>query len=369
MDKIPVRIGLQQRVLPSYRVPFFDALAEVCPEGLSVFAGKPRKSEALSVGAVPLKAKYFHAHNIHTFKSIFYACWQVNILKWLNEWRPQVLIMEANPRYPYSGRAMKWMRANGGCVIGWGLGSPKPSGSFSGMRLRLRKNFINQFDALITYSQTGTNEYTELGFREERIFKAPNAVAPRPTQPLIERPGRFKTGKPSLLFVGRLQARKRVDQLIRACAQISVDKQPFLSIVGDGPMRRELETLARKIYPSTRFYGAQHGSELDLLFHNADLFVLPGTGGLAVQQAMSYGLPVIVGVADGTQSDLVREENGWVLPDSNIASLSLAIQDALDDVHRLRKMGAASYQIVSREVNLESMVSVFTQAVNSVLEE
>lgn len=369
MAEIPVRIGLQQRVLPSYRVPFFDTLADVCPQGLSVFAGNPRAGEALANGAVLLKAQYFHAHNIHTFKGIFYACWQVNIKKWLDEWRPRVLIMEANPRYPYSYTAIRWMRENGGRVIGWGLGSPKPLGSFSRLRLLWRKSYINRFDALITYSQAGTHEYTELGFREDHIFKAPNAVAPKPTQPMVKRPSTYKAGKPSVLFVGRLQARKNVDRLIRACAQIPPEQQPFLSIVGDGPMRPRLENLAREIYPSTTFFGAQHGSELDLLFQNADLFVLPGTGGLAVQQAMSFGLPVIVGVADGTQSDLVREKNGWMLADGSIDVLSTTIQEALSDIRRLRKMGAASYQIVSREVNLERMVEAFVQAVNFVLEE
>jgi glycosyltransferase involved in cell wall biosynthesis len=171
------------------------------------------------------------------------------------------------------------------------------------------------------------------------------------------------------LFVGRLQARKRVDRLIKACAQLPSDLQPVLSVVGDGPMRTELEALAASIYPNTKFYGAQHGSELELLFQNADLFVLPGTGGLAVQQAMSFGLPVIVGVADGTQSDLVREENGWLLADNSIEALSGTIQQALSDVSRLRKMGAASYRIVRDDVNLERMVSVFTRAVNIVLED
>jgi hypothetical protein len=55
MDRnIPVKVGFQQRVLPTYRVPFFDALAEVCPQGLGVFAGEPRSDEALDTGAVPL---------------------------------------------------------------------------------------------------------------------------------------------------------------------------------------------------------------------------------------------------------------------------------------------------------------------------
>jgi glycosyltransferase involved in cell wall biosynthesis len=168
--------------------------------------------------------------------------------------------------------------------------------------------------------------------------------------------------------VGRLQARKKVDRLIKACAQLPVDLQPLLQIVGDGPQRRELETLAANVYPSTKFFGAQHGGELDQLFQNADLFTLPGTGGLAVQQAMSFGLPVVVGEADGTQSELVRPENGWTLHLDDPEYLADVLQRALSDVKKLRKMGYASYRIVSEEVNLEKMVEVFIAAVNCVLE-
>ncbi len=76
---------------------------------------------------------------------------------------------------------------------------------------------------------------------------------------------------------------------------------------------RELEALADVSYPETEFPGGIHDEALAPWFRKADLFVLPGTGGLALQQAMAYGLPVIAGVADGTQADLVRQSNGWLL--------------------------------------------------------
>jgi glycosyltransferase involved in cell wall biosynthesis len=109
-----------------------------------------------------------------------------------------------------------------------------------------------------------------------------------------------------------------------------------------------------------------HGRELDHHFSKADLFVLPGTGGLAVQQAMSFALPVIVGQADGTQVDLVRPENGWSLISGSVETLTQALQAALSDVAQLRRMGLESYRIVKDEVNLEAMVQAFIRAVNSV---
>jgi len=88
-----------------------------------------------------------------------------------------------------------------------------------------------------------------------------------------------------------------------------------------------------------------------------------------VQEAMSYALPVIVGEADGTQSDLVRSSNGWVLHENTAAELAGIMLHALGDVAELRRMGAASYEIVSTEVNLENMVSAFEQAIHLVLQE
>jgi glycosyltransferase involved in cell wall biosynthesis len=105
---------------------------------------------------------------------------------------------------------------------------------------------------------------------------------------------------------------------------------------------------------------------VEAVFEGADLFVLPGTGGLAVQQAMAHALPVIVAQGDGTQDDLVRETNGWRIPPGDLQALIAVLQTALDDVARLHRMGQESYRIVSEEVNLEEMVAVFLRAIKAV---
>ena len=151
--------------------------------------------------------------------------------------------------------------------------------------------------------------------------------------------------------------------LLRACARL--DAKPRLVIVGDGPERASLEGLAKKIYPSAEFIGARHGTELKPYFTEADLFVLPGTGGLAVQEAMSYGLPVIVAQGDGTQDDLVRRTNGWQIPPDDFEALLSTMKDALSDVARLRRMGEEAYRIVKEEINIEKMVETFVRALNS----
>lgn len=380
MDRLtyPGRLGLQQRVLPDYRAPFYDLLAQFSEGGLSVRAGLPRPDEHIATGALKI-AQYSPAHNIHLLRGTWYACYQTGLTDWLRAWDPRALIVEANPRYLATPAAVRWMHARGRPVLGWGLGSPPLSGPFrpfdrlraalrsgqalAGLRQTRRLAFLRQFDALIAYSRRGADEYAALGFPREKIFVAFNSVSPRPTWPLPARPSTLNR-QPTILFVGRLQARKRADRLLRACAQLAA--KPRLVIAGDGPERAALERLAREVYPAAEFIGERRGEVLKPYFTEADLFVLPGTGGLAVQEAMSYGLPVLVARGDGTQDDLVREGNGWQIPPDDPAALTAALTEALSDVSRLRRMGAESYQMVAEEINIEKMVETFVRAARAV---
>ena len=357
MNQFPGKLAVQQRVLPNYRAPFFDLLASACDGGMSLFTGLPRPSEGITVANTLQVASYKLGKNIHLFGGGFYLCFQKGLIDWLEEWNPDALVMEANPRYLSTPAAIRWMHKQNKPVIGWGLGAPQ----VSRMREGGRVNFLRQFNALISYSQRGADEYASLGFPLDNIFVAHNSVSPSPTWPLPKRPNTFGE-RPCILFVGRLQFRKNVDLLLGACAEL--DPQPRLVIVGDGPEREALESLAQEIYPSAEFVGAKHGVELKPYFTEADLFVLPGTGGLAIQEAMSYGLPVIVAQGDGTQDDLVREGNGWQIPPNDFDSLLATMKDALSDVARLRRMGEESYRIVKEEINIEKMVDVFVSALN-----
>ncbi|MFZ5858615.1 MAG: glycosyltransferase family 4 protein [Chloroflexota bacterium] len=364
IGKFSGRLGLQQRVLPSYRVPFFDLLAGSCEGGMSLFAGMAMEEESVKAGKLQI-ANYRLGENVHLFRGAFYLCYQKGLLNWLTDWNPDALIMEANPRYLATPSAVKWMHARGRKVIGWGLGAPiasSPSPVFGrGIGVRAWQRFVNQFDAMISYSQRGADEYAALGFPREKIFVAHNSVAPRPTFN-VQRS--TLNAQPAIIFVGRLQARKRVDWLLRCCAEM--ESSPRLVIVGDGPERERLEALAKAIYPAAEFVGAMHGAELTPYFLQADLFVLPGTGGLAVQEAMAHGLPVIVAKGDGTQDDLVRAGNGWQIPPEEYGALVQVTREALSDVSRLRRMGEESLRIVTEEINIEKMVEAFVRALNSI---
>lgn len=378
-DRFPGRIGIIQRVLPAYRAGFFNTLARASQGGVSVFAGSARSGESIGTTDQLNAANLVLARNLELFHphSTLYLLWQAGIFRWLDSWDPDILVVEANARYLSVRVAARWMHERGRPVVGWGLGVPTTGVTKSRSNLHLHfqdkfwAKFLCLFDAVIAYSQTGASQYRQAGLPVERVFVAPNAVAPRPEGPLPHRPPRFD-GKPKVLFVGRLQVRKRIDNLLRACASLPVDIQPQVWIIGGGPAKHEFQSLAKDIYPQARFFGVVRGPALQNYFAQADLFVLPGTGGLAVQEAMATGLPVVVAEGDGTQADMVRTGtdqrcgNGWLIPPDDVSVLQRTLRSALSDPERLRRMGAESYRIAVEEYNLENMVRVFVEALSTV---
>lgn len=361
IKNFPGKVGLQQRVLPNYRAPFFDRLATFCLRGFNVFAGQPREVEAIQPADNMDVALHTHAANVHLLQGRYYLCYQRGLVRWLKDWDPDVLILEANPRYPANRGAIRWMQKRGRPVIGWGIGAPKAKGLFSQFQDRARSRYLSSFDALIAYSSTGAEQYAEAAIPPERIHVAINST----TLPPTSLPNRvsIRDRAPRVLFVGRLQARKRVDLLLKACAM--VEPKPECWIVGDGPELITLKKIALDVFPTANFVGAKHGRELEHLFDQADLFVLPGTGGLAVQEAMAHGLPVIVAEGDGTQRDLVTMDNGWLIKTGDLEDLVQALRGAFRDPEGLLKMGAASYQIALHRANIDAMTRVFMDVINN----
>jgi glycosyltransferase involved in cell wall biosynthesis len=166
-------------------------------------------------------------------------------------------------------------------------------------------------------------------------------------------------GHLSVLFVGHLSASKRVDLLIEAVDRLVATGAPLdLTVVGDGPSRRSLETSAAHL-EQVRFVGARF-ADVDRFYMAADIMVLPGLGGLAIHHAMCHGLPVVCSAADGSGVDLVRHGvNGFLLTEGSGREIAVHLDALRRDPDLRRRMsseassmveGAFSINAVSRTV-------------------
>jgi glycosyltransferase involved in cell wall biosynthesis len=359
------RVGIQQGTVTTYRAPLFDELARACRGGLGIFAGLPRSGDGIATTEDLKVARLTRAENRHLLDGPLSLCLQAGLLRWVEEWDPEVLIVEANARFINTPRAVKWMHRRGRPVLGWGLGTMSLSSGFERLRGAGRRRFLMGLDGIIAYSSRAKREYAAIGFPEEKIWVARNAATFAPKEPPPERPAEVPTPA-TVIFVGRLTEQKRIDNLLKACAAMPAELRPRLKIVGDGAPRAALEAMAKEVYPSAEFLGSLRGAELRPAWQSADLFVLPGLGGLAIQEAMASGLPVIVAEGDGTQEDLVRPETGWNVAANDLEALTATLREALGDKQRLRRMGAEAYRVIAEEINYEGMVASFLEALSGV---
>ena len=179
------RLAIQQRVLPSYRTPFFKLLAQSCSGGLGIFAGKPTAAENISTATQINNVQLVPANNWHimNINSALYQCWQPGIIHWIKHWQPDALIVEANPRYPSNRSAVRWMRSRGRPVLGWGLGAAPISGVFSKPVLNLPefKNFtvLSQRQSK-EYSLEGKNIKTNMKMVYELFASRPGVFVIKP---------------------------------------------------------------------------------------------------------------------------------------------------------------------------------------------
>jgi glycosyltransferase involved in cell wall biosynthesis len=134
------------------------------------------------------------------------------------------------------------------------------------------------------------------------------------------------------LYAAKLISKKRPMDLIKAYGQVASENK-CLVMVGDGDLLTEArEYVKTNNLPSVYFVGFINQSEIPKYYAAADVFVLcSGVGetwGLSVNEAMNFGLPVVVTDVAGCSSDLVKEnDNGFVVPCGDIAALSKALTD------------------------------------------
>lgn len=149
------------------------------------------------------------------------------------------------------------------------------------------------------------------------------------------------TGQPPrILYVGGLIPLKRVDLLIRASLDLARSVRHELLIVGNGPLRGELEHLATGS-EHIHFLGSLGRGEVLETLRGGSLLVLPSrreAAGLVLLEAQACGLPVIVTGGDGKAEMLRPGETGALIgSDPSSVELARAIRDWLPDSSAMRR--------------------------------
>lgn len=171
------------------------------------------------------------------------------------------------------------------------------------------------------------------------------------------------SGPPVVLFVGRMDQEKRVDELLRAFAALPAGTDARLEIIGEGVMREEWTGLAAElgIGTRTRFPGFVDEDELVAAYKRASVFCMPGIAELqsiVTLEAMAAGTPVIAANAMALPHLVRPGRNGWLFTPGDVPELSTRLAALLGDAEMRRRMGAASLELVAQH-GLGATLSTF----------
>jgi glycosyltransferase involved in cell wall biosynthesis len=184
--------------------------------------------------------------------------------------------------------------------------------------------------------------------------------------------------QPIVLFVGRLTEKKGCQYLIPAMAKVQAKvPQVELVIIGDGPLRMDLEKLAANSLRRYRFLGLQPPEVVRQWMNRARVFGAPSLRAESgdaegypntFAEAQSMELPVVSFAADGVREAVAHGETGFLAPDRDTEALAFYLQKLLVDEQFSSRMGEAARYYVSTKFNLRIQTPRLEDLYRQVLE-
>lgn len=242
------------------------------------------------------------------------------------------------------------------------------------IRAYVRKRHVLQKQAalFIAVSEFLRKQLIARGFPEERIIVHYTGVDTNFFQPTGSIPR-----DPVVLFVGRLTEKKGCEHLLRAMGEVE-EAAPGteLVVVGDGPLRRELEELAKKTLRKYRFLGWQPPETVREWMRRARVFSVPsvrapsgdGEGfGMVFAEAQAMGLPVASFSSGGVPEAVLHEETGLLAAEGDWRSLARNILALLLNRDLWRRMSEAGQRRVRESFELAKQTSKLEQTYGSLL--
>lgn len=248
---------------------------------------------------------------------------------------------------------------------------------------RIRKYCYARVAGTLNYSTAAYDVLPSYGVKREQIHVTYNSTDTealwREKAAVLAAPALLPPSERRLLHIGRLVKWKRVDLLIEAFARtLTQYPDAELVIVGNGPeldnLKKQAASLGLPLRSKeengvdgrgcVRFIGAVYDpKELGAYMNEATVYVLAGMGGLSINDAMTYALPVVCSVCDSTERDLVTDgRNGLFFRDGDADSLTEKILQLLASPQECRRMGQESERIIREQINIDTVSERYLKA-------
>ena len=238
-------------------------------------------------------------------------------------------------------------------------------------------DIFKELNLVTAPTKTAANLFKKAGFNKEvtpisngidlNIFKSSNDGE------YLKEKYKLPINIPILLFVGRMDKEKKVDEILFAMSKIIKTKDAHLVLAGKGKEKHNLEMLTKKLNldKHVTFTGFIPDIDLPNLYNVADLFVIAGIAELqsiVTMEAMASGLP-IVAVNAVALPELVHDGvNGYLFTAGDCEDLANKILIIISNNKMSAQMSKESLEIIKNHdlnIIINKYVSIYNKVIDS----
>lgn len=228
---------------------------------------------------------------------------------------------------------------------------------------RMLKSFVlsriyKKFHYALYVGHNNKLYFQEYGFKTSQLIYAPHAIdnsrfSDNNQLEITQIRASFDIGDQDILILysGKLIPKKNPEILLSAFSQIEREDVHLL-FVGSGKLEQKLKSTAAafqaaKGLSNIHFLPFQNQQRMPAIYQSCELFCMPSIGpaetwGLAINEAMAAGKPILASSMVGAAVDLIDHSNGQIFQAGNQKDLVAKLRDMLVDKDELKEMGRAS---------------------------
>ncbi|MBB2144089.1 glycosyltransferase [Pedobacter sp. LMG 31464] len=221
--------------------------------------------------------------------------------------------------------------------------------------------------------------FKKYGLKDEQLIFAPHAIDNKRFGEFKHKEAlklreqlRIKEEEVLILFAGKLEPVKNPKLLLSAIKRLDLINVHLL-FVGNGELEENLKERAKTQTTNSdqrtaniHFLDFQNQTQMPIIYQACNLFCLPSnseTWGLAVNEAMASGKPILVSDKVGCASDLVQTKTGSVFKHRDLTDLIQKLIALTKDKYELKKMGENSLKYI-QNWSFEEQVNAIVRYVN-----
>jgi len=353
-----------------YYAPLFRELAESEVIDLKVFYTKGKVTETqfepdfgkIITWDIPLLEGYVYQYtkNKSNKKNGFWSIENPNLIAEIETWQAECVLVFG---WSYLSH-FKILNYFKGKIPVYFRGDSNLLDEKRGLKTFLRRYFLHwvysKIDLAFYVGIENKKYYLKHGLKENQLAFAPHAIENNrfydTSGSLKQKAEEWRThlgikdNDKAILFVGKFIVKKNPMLLLNSFKHLNVNNI-HLIFVGNGILENELKSSSKTI-SNVHFIPFQNQSQMPVIYRLGDVFCLPSSGpgetwGLASNEAMACGKPIIVSDKCGCAADLVKEgENGYIFESGNEKQLTELLDKML--AFNLKLMGQASQNIINQ---------------------